>query len=294
MYTKAFVLKYFLILAVILIKTHQSSARIIRREECIQNTLSFGCDIERIHLNESIILNIFTRNPTKITHVWIQNSTVPILSKSVFQTFTHLKQLSAVGVGIGKLYPGFLRRTNRIETLDLRFNNLTKLSKLTFIGGTNLKDLLLFGNQISVIDPLAFINLRSLKNLYLGRNHLRAVDMKLFNNLVNLRTLSLEANYVKTLNIYSDVKGLKMLQELFLHGNRLKKLEVDQLLDQLPGLQVITVYDNVIPCGNLLEYVQKLRTRGVNVEQPRKVKFTFKDHHCLSQINKEVLRDNLI
>ncbi|MFX1390665.1 MAG: leucine-rich repeat domain-containing protein [Promethearchaeota archaeon] len=104
----------------------------------------------------------------------------------------------------------------QLEALDLRFNNLIKLSEITN-ESSSLKSLDLSYNKLLSI-PKSIVKIRSLKKLNLKSNRLRSLPNSI-KNFSGLETLILRNNILT--QIPSSIKSLKNLRILDLHGNKL-------------------------------------------------------------------------
>lgn len=123
----------------------------------------------------------------------------------------------------------------RLLHLDLSSNRLTVLNSSAFAGLGELKELLLFGNQIVQIDPGAFSGLHGLQRLYLSGN--RLTDFPL--------------------GLYLEPGGPRNLTFLDLSRNRLSKVPVQSLLS-VTRQGGIYLQENPLACDcalmALLEY----------------------------------------
>ena len=96
--------------------------------------------------------------------------------------------------------------------LDLSRNRLTMLRRHELLSMTNLRVLILMGNQIASVEDGAFVGLSKLETLWLSWNKLTSVPD--ISPLPSLRSLALSVNPIKTIESH-DFDTLTSLNELF-------------------------------------------------------------------------------
>ncbi|CAF0801271.1 unnamed protein product [Brachionus calyciflorus] len=145
--------------------------------------------------------------------------------------------------GINQIVPLAFATSNKTETLDLSFNNLTILYSKSFYGMINLKTLDLSFNQISQFESDVFKENSSLAFLHLENNFLKYLNGNIFDNLQWLRLLNLECNQIEVLDT-NTFKNLKNIRKIYLGNNNLKSL--DPFFHNLELLSLLDISFNKI------------------------------------------------
>jgi internalin A len=113
-------------------------------------------------------------------------------------------------------------RTQKLESLDLSFKNITELpAEIGDLESLSVLDL--SGNQLRDL-PTAIINLPNLHKLYLSNNQLRELPTEIC-NLKNLHELDLSDNQLRELP--AEIGNLLNLHELYLSDNQLRELPAE-------------------------------------------------------------------
>ncbi|XP_020850066.1 leucine-rich repeat-containing protein 23 [Phascolarctos cinereus] len=136
----------------------------------------------------------------------------------------------------------------RLGSLDLKGNNIKKITGLDPQKLVNLHTLELRGNQL---ESTLGLNLPKLKNLFLAQNQVNTIEGT--EGLSYLTTLHLRDNQISSLSGFSH--EMKSLQYLNLRGNMVTNLtELGQLKD-LPRLRALILLEN--PCTDENDYRQE-------------------------------------
>ena len=131
----------------------------------------------------------------------------------------HVKGLSICGVKLNCV-PAVISKFQRLEKLDLAFNQISDISSLKELEG--LAGLYLYNNQISDISNLK--DLKRLKRLILYNNQIS--DISSLKDLSKLTELWLERNQISDI---SGLKELKNLHRLLLMENKISQLPAEFL-----------------------------------------------------------------
>ncbi|XP_007503737.1 leucine-rich repeat-containing protein 23 isoform X1 [Monodelphis domestica] len=136
----------------------------------------------------------------------------------------------------------------RLVSLDLKGNNIKKVTGLDPQKLGNLHTLELRGNQL---ESTQGIELPKLKNLFLAQNQLKQIEG--LENLEHLTTLHLRDNQINTLSGFSS--EMKSLQYLNLRGNLVANIIELIQLKELPRLRALILMEN--PCTDETDYRQE-------------------------------------
>ncbi|MFX1385634.1 MAG: leucine-rich repeat domain-containing protein [Promethearchaeota archaeon] len=152
-----------------------------------------------------------------------------------------------------------------LKSLDLRFNNLIKLSEITN-ESDSITSLDLSYNKLVTL-PNSINKLKSLKTLNLKSNRLRYLPASL-SYLLSLQKLNLRNNMLT--QIPKSIKSLKNLKILNLHGNKLNSIEFklnnsiielelgwNNFLEVPPNIRSLTSLVRLGLSGNKLKKIPK-------------------------------------
>ena len=159
-------------------------------------------------------------------------------------TFMELKQLKSLSMSYNKLTSLTGKCfSNSIQTLDLSFNNISKIDNEVFDSTVSLAVINLSHNNLSAISTFTFISMRSLTTLDLSYNNIYKIEPNSFANLNSLVKLSFSHNKLENLeektefpmgikifdasnNFFTDISerilATNSLQELYMQHNNLK------------------------------------------------------------------------
>ncbi len=127
-------------------------------------------------------------------------------------------------------------------TIDLRQNEITRLSVNTFSGHSRLQTVDLSINKIFTIEDGAFMNLRSMRTLMLSFNRINSIGISTLQGLWGLQTLHLNGNSITSIH-HNAFNGLPMLRELNIAGNTLSHLP-DPVFTPLTNLRKLFLQEN--------------------------------------------------
>ncbi|KAF5294658.1 hypothetical protein FQA39_LY02790 [Lamprigera yunnana] len=202
-----------------------------------QSNLPF---LDYINLNNNNISNL-TEVDTSVTYL--------NLSRNIFKT----------------LHPGFLRHSRNIRYLDLSKNLISSLTQNAFDNASNLVLLHLQNNVVDFIPIGIFKNLKILVSLNLSSNLLSDFEYGTFVGLSSLALLDISNNSLTY--IYESIfYPLHSLQKLHLNNNFLTTIDPHNLLNHLPSLGEIALYDNQWNCKSLTHLFITFKNRNVIVK----------------------------
>jgi len=153
--------------------------------------------------------------------------------------------------------PEYIELLKYLRKLDLKINNIAKISKV--IGTLSFLTYLDLSNNNLKNIPLSMGSLNSLEYLFLKYNKLTDIP-KSIGNLHKLKILDLRHNRITTLP--DELNNLSLLEILDLHGNRLKKLPKSlQGLKSLKKLELGLNNLQIIP--EWIKHLNSLKTLGL-------------------------------
>lgn len=131
--------------------------------------------------------------------------------------------------------------------LDLRYNNIKKLSNNDFSRLTSLRTLLLQDNQIEQIDSIAFQPLANLELLYLSDNSIKELSLNLFIFLRKVRIIHLDKNKISHVD-EGAFNGLPSLTTIHLQSNNIS-LVGGRTFSSLDKLETLRLDGNPLLCN---------------------------------------------
>lgn len=253
----------------------------------------YSCQVADTVTGDSARMHLVGRTDDDVEYLYLKKQILTTSLNVILQKFKSLKNIDFWKTGISSLEP--LTNCSKIESIDLRFNNITELQTNVFKMCANMETLILVKNEIQAVDIGAFKGLRELKHLDLSYNEIRCLDNEAFKELENLKRLNLEGNSIlgtetvfmvplraiEVLNLsYNQMTVFSMqalqfnsnLREIYLNGNQMKKLYGSWYgsdYPALPRLQYLSVEDNSLSVFNLesvsLSSLQYLDISGNNI-----------------------------
>ncbi|KAJ8927042.1 hypothetical protein NQ314_020529 [Rhamnusium bicolor] len=117
-----------------------------------------------------------------------------------------------------------------LRTLDLSFNDITRLQDSQFQNYTNLNHLNLSNNVINDLPRDVFINNQNIRQLCLAHNSLKAIPFQVFAPMEHLYELNLSHNFLVTF-LDHFFKFNKYIEVLLLNNNNITKITSNALAD---------------------------------------------------------------
>ncbi len=148
------------------------------------------------------------------------------LGKSVTDTVTQgdldtISIVFAAGKNIQNI--SGIEYLNKVQTLNLSFNQISDISPLATANMPGLYQLLLFNNQISDISPLATANMPYLDLLFLFSNQISDISPLATVNMSYLKQLDLHDNQISDISPLA-AKKMPDLKQLDLHNNQISDI----------------------------------------------------------------------
>ncbi|KAM6912256.1 leucine-rich repeat-containing protein 9 [Xenentodon cancila] len=133
-----------------------------------------------------------------------------------------------------------------LEVLHMSHNGISNMANLQLSRLTNLKTLVLQGNEISQVQGLD--GLHQLRQLVLDRNRIKGLNKNSFTAQSVLVELHLAQNQIRDLN---HLDPLFELRKLFLGTNKLQDIRELEKLEVLPSLTELSVSGNPVTQNSL-------------------------------------------
>ncbi|XP_008559334.1 slit homolog 1 protein [Microplitis demolitor] len=199
------------------------------------------------HNNITELKSQSLRGLTSLQVLILTDNKLKNIEEGAFQDTANLRTLYLYRNVISDLKSGFARGLENLKDLNLAWNNITKITKDTFVElPDTLRDLhldyneiesleigsfvgvpkftlSLDGNKISTI-PRGTFNLPYLHELHLKNNSLQTIDGDAFEGLTRLRRLSLNANNIKNIT-KGAAKNMGRIHLLDISKNPIERLE---------------------------------------------------------------------
>ena len=137
---------------------------------------------------------------------------------------------------ISNIETDFFHYMRNLLTLDLRHNNLAKITSYLFSSQTRLKSLYLDANRVLLtLDAFAFSGLKSVEQLKLSRVHIAKLTKSAFYGL-NIRTLDLSYNNIEVV----DDRAFEELfvDTLYLNRTRIKNFK-ERMFEDIHNISTI-------------------------------------------------------
>nr|CAH7732583.1 unnamed protein product [Callosobruchus chinensis] len=248
-----------------------------------------GITKEHLHLLENITIS------NEIT-LKIQNSTLSNISSNIFQNIRHIRYLY-----LEDLVFTFPRNQSVFQLLDklehlVVTNTKFSMTKYTFKGLRNLKELYLFNNDIEVVEPGAFESLSSLEYLEIANNKLDDITDIPTCELKELKTLNLSRNNLLALKrknfvCKSETNGmaLKLNDQHF----NIDKKNYISIVDTSLGLERLDIsFNRIRELGESLNFLKFVTL--LNAQSNKLKKITNADFKALRDLEQVYLGSNLL
>lgn len=224
-------------------------------------------NISRLNVVGNLDVFDMSDNPMSIylsaKNMKIRNSNVKMLniSKTAIRIDASDNQISSIVVD----------PDNILIELILSRNNYTTMQNLTAL--KSIESLDLSFNLITDIDVQSFSHLSQLKTLNLENSGLKTIDFGLFSQQTGLTWLDISYNNLNAINFNMLTDSIHYL---FIEGNSLTKLDVDEMAHTLPNLRILGLANNKFSCEKLVEIRNSLKSHSVemHIDEQAMVKFS--------------------
>ncbi|XP_034292004.1 toll-like receptor 13 [Pantherophis guttatus] len=180
------------------------------------------------------------------THLKFLNMSFNQLKRLPMASFQSLNLLHSISWtnNISTLVPIMTPNVSLLESLDLSFNEISKITSDDFKYLNNLKAFYITGNQIAFVSSHDFDHLNNLQELNLAQNFLRTITQPFSGSLTKLEVLVLRQNDLETIE-KGVFKNLSSLRFLNLADNRIDTI-VPGTFEGLSNLQILILGQNRI------------------------------------------------
>jgi len=159
----------------------------------------------------------------KLETLIIDHCSGEIFSSINLKNMLNLRELSLVGNNITTFSSKMISGCKSLELLDLSHNNLTEIT-MSMFNRLSITKLDLHDNQISVVSKDSFLLLPNLRILSMYGNPINTFPNHIFDNIKNLDTLLLDLNFT-----YSEIFNLSVLKVITqdLSSTEFKTIKLD-------------------------------------------------------------------
>ena len=187
-----------------------------------------------------------------------QNS-ISRLQRSHLTQFSGLDELYISFSGLTSVDDGAFANVAKLRRITLKYNRISKITKMTFHGLLHLETLDLSGNKGCLIETGSLSSLSTLLYLFLGDMKLSHLNTGMFSGLTSLRTLDLHGNEFFEIN--PDVLiGISSLMKLDLSSNQLVKLSAS--MESFLSKRHAILEDNPWHCNCELQWMKRVFKNG--------------------------------
>lgn len=160
-----------------------------------------------------------------MTHITINNYSVPFVIPQIFSTFPNLVHSIINGNGLKRIQSNAVVDAKNLEIFTARLNpRLTTVHSNAFAGATSLTQLILNTNSINEIHENAFVGLQRVRVINLNNNQLRHLPENIFRPVRRLQTLFFRNNQLDTLYA-SMFAHNNIMHQLEFHDNRINAID---------------------------------------------------------------------
>lgn len=209
--------------------------------------------LEGAMVYNAAVLDI-SNNPLKWSEL-ITNATIQTMTNTSSTLCYIGKLLVMLDASNSRIANVIVLNTSVLRELHLANNKLTSIANLTCLSSLCYLDVSF--NTISDINLETFSNMTQLKTLKLKSSGILHLYYGIFAHQINLAELDISYNHLKRINMKVLFFLLK-LNTLYVDGNDLTSLDMDDLQHILPKLKRIGISDNNFNCSYLISVVVML------------------------------------
>ncbi|KAJ0173948.1 hypothetical protein K1T71_010094 [Dendrolimus kikuchii] len=201
-------------------------------------------EIKLDHNSISVIDKNSFNNLTQLTTLILNNNKLLSLDKDTFLSNIALRTIDLSMNKFNTLSKNLFKNNFNLVNFSIKENFLEgALSRGTFEGLKNVKEIDLRNQNITSIEDFAFLGLDNVLSIFLNNNKISSLSKKSFNNLKQLNILDLSNNEISNINF--EKEDLIQLLTLLLKNNNLTHINQEQFLG-LNRLQFLDISNNNI------------------------------------------------
>ena len=211
-------------------------------ESTLWNTIK-TCDIYDQKIDDEGFSVAGDPNPSIEAFTILKNNQVEFLPENIFESFPQLISYEAWLCAIRTVNGKHFKGLNKLEHLDLAYNEIESIDADSFKDLTKLNELHLHDNKIEKIDPLWFQSLETLSVFFISHNQIEFLNETIFDNLQNIRKIRLDNNKLSTIPANLFKNNLK-LEHIWLEVNKIQTIS-STMFDHLPNTLIyVDLRDN--------------------------------------------------
>lgn len=212
---------------------------------------------------EEIPSRLFVALP-QVRSLIITHTMVKRVHADSFAGLAELRSLDLFWNEISFLPADIFQQTVKLQDLNLGGNDLTYIESSVFRNLDHLDVLNLANNWFTHVPNIG--RLPSVTVLNLSHNNITRLDEREFAGVPALRELNLKGNVIEVI-ARKAFEGLNMLATLNIESNKLRDVNVDDIMACLPDLQSVRLRANDFRCETLQLIIEKLQAHDVAVPE---------------------------
>ncbi|XP_021711606.1 chaoptin [Aedes aegypti] len=150
----------------------------------------------------------------------------------------------------------------KLSRLDLAWNNLSSMDGIDKISSLEVLDL--SHNKIGALKLTSFANLKKLVDLNLEETAITNLQHGTFSQLTALKRLDISYNKLNRID-FDIFTSSSETEEIYIEGNRLKEVNIDEIHKIFPNLKKISIADNNWNCSFLTRMIRSLNALSITV-----------------------------
>jgi Leucine-rich repeat (LRR) protein len=148
------------------------------------------------------------KSDANVTHVYINNASVPIVMSDLFRSFPNLRSLISTSAGLTHIQSNAIVNSDNLLSLVFGMDPmLNEIEANAFVGAKNVQSFVVRRNNISQIHPKAFVGLGSVMIMDLRENRIQSLPQDVFKPLRSLAIITMNDNFLEVIDA-----------QLFLHN----------------------------------------------------------------------------
>ncbi|KAM8868406.1 asporin [Synchiropus picturatus] len=202
-----------------------------------------------LYLSYNLLTGIPTNLPPNVVELRFHENKIDRIQKDAFKG---LRKLHVLELGANPLPNSGLElgAFNGLSTLYIGMSE-TKLTAVPKDFPSSITDLNLDYNKIAKVEVEDFIRYKNLQRLGLGFNQIKYVENGSFISTPNIREVHLDNNRLK--KVPPGLSSLRYLQVIFLHGNKISSVGVNDFCPSKPGVKK-NLYSGISLFANPVKY----------------------------------------